>query len=279
MDNWLSVLVSSATVIGAVATLYPPAKDFFHKISSQNQKIPTTLPVPPIEQQTNRYQEILGQRHKRLREDILGLSLKEISNFYDFETTLYLKKYEEGVDELPNESIEKLVKVFFINPEYIQEGKNPIFRTFDIRDKQDDCRHYLEQDFKPCFLCSPNFTRHGCAYLVFWKEDKGYQRIISSEDKGYLRMIVADNVNSFYSSGRERTRIIYSLIYAMLDLNLNPDWLYIPFLNIGSDEWEKLSHDCWYSEKMGGYVGTVNNEAQDIFERWFKQVQEKRKNF
>lgn len=202
-----------------------------------------------------------------------------MSNFYGFETTSYLEKYEDGVDEFPNEFIEKLVKVFFINPEYIQEGINPIFRTFDIRDKQDDCRHYLEQDFNPCFLCSPNFTRHGCAYLVFWKEDKGYLRIISSEDKRYLRMIVAGNVNSFYSSGRKGTQIIYNLIYAMLDLNLNPDSLYIPFLNTGSDEWERLDHDCWYSEKIGGYVGTLNNEAQDIFERWFKQVQERRNNF
>lgn len=50
-------------------------------------------------------------------------------------------------------------------------------------------------------------------------------------------MIVADNVNSFYSSGGTGTQIIYNLIYAMLDLNLNPDSLYIPFLNIGSDEW------------------------------------------
>lgn len=104
MNNW-SVLALLSAVVSGVADLYLLGKEIFRSTSSRNQEVSDTPPVSPIEQQTERYQEILGQRHKDLRKNILGLSPKEMSNFYGFETTLYLEKYEDGVDEFPNESI------------------------------------------------------------------------------------------------------------------------------------------------------------------------------
>jgi len=273
MDNWLSALLSG---LGA---LYQPTKDLFHSISSRNQEVSTRLPAHPIEQQTEQhYQEILGQRHKDLREDILGLSLREMSNLYGLEKASYLKAYEDGADELPNEFIEKLVQIFFVSPEYIQEGINPVFRTFDNYNGRNDCLDYLEQNFKPYFLCSPSFEEDGYAYLVFWKEDKGYQRIISSDDKGYRRIIRADYISCFHSNNGGAISI-HNFIEAMLDLNLNPDWLYISFLNVSSDEWQKLSECRWYEQKLLGGSGEVNSKARDIFEKCFKKVQEERSNY
>ena len=167
--------------------------------------------------------------------------------------------------------------MFFVSPEFIQEGITPVFRTFDVFYEQNDCRYYLEQDFKPCFLCLPNFDEYGDAYLVFRKEDKGYRRIISSKDQGYRRMIAANNESGFDSMTGDGHGIS-KFINAMLDLNLSPDSLSISFLNVDSDEWEKLRNGCWYNKNMAGYMGSMNYKAQGIFESLFKKAQERRKN-
>lgn len=277
LDLTTAGVAAIAAIVSALIDLYQFGEKIFRNNLFRNSEVPTSPLVLINEQQTESYQKTLGKRHKALR-DILGLSLREISNLYGLEKTLELQAYENGLDELPSKFIEKLIQVFFVNPEFIQEGKEPIFRTFDIYYKQDDCRYYLEQDFNPCFLCIPNFDEYGYAYLVFWKEDKGYQRIISLKDKGYRRMIAAAYESGFDSLTGDGHGIS-KFINAMLDLNLSPDLLYISFLNIGSDEWEKLSNGCWYNKNMGGYVGSVNCKAQDIFESLFKNAQQKREKF
>ena len=49
----------------------------------------------------------------------MNTSLKEMSNVLELEEALDLEAYENGSDELPNKIIEKLVQVFFVNPEFI----------------------------------------------------------------------------------------------------------------------------------------------------------------
>ena len=210
------------------------------------------------EESVERYQVLLGRRHKFLREEILLLNPRQMSDFYGFEKVAYLEDYENGLDEFPTESIKRLVQVFFIRPEYLQESREPIFTSFDIISKREDSIRLLEQEFKPYFLCSPNFDKDGEAYLVFHKEDDGYSRMIKS-----------NTVGGFYSSGGGANNV-HTLILTMLNLDLNPDKLYIPFLNVKLDEWKKLETGCWYNKNMGGYVGAANNTARDIFEKWFK---------
>lgn len=240
-------------------------KDIFRNTSSRKQEVSNTLTIPLIEQQTERYQAALGRRHKFLRENVLHLNPRQISDFYGFEKVSYLEDCEAGLDELPTECIKRLVQVFFIRPEYLQENITPIFQSFDIISTRNDCRCLLEQEFNPYFLCSPNFNEDGFTYLVFWKEDEGYWRMIKS-----------NTVGGFYSSGGGAQNI-FNLIYAMLDLNLSSDWLHISCLNVGSFEWKNLEEGCWYNNKMSGYVRAANYKAQDIFESWFKKAQENRK--
>ncbi|NJM77540.1 MAG: hypothetical protein HC852_19380 [Acaryochloridaceae cyanobacterium RU_4_10] len=106
-----------------------------------------------------------------------------MSDFYEFEKVSYLENCESGRDEFLAKSIKKLEQVFFINSKYLQEGETSIFKPFNIG-SEEDCYSYLEQNFKPCFLCSPSFDQSGQAYLIFWKEDEGYYRIIQSNAMG-----------------------------------------------------------------------------------------------
>lgn len=253
------------SAVSAVTDLYQTGKEILRSISSRKQEVHNIPPIPIIEQQTERYQEILGKRHKFLRENILYLNPRQMSDFYGFEKVSYLEDCEAGLDEFPTESIKRLVQIFFIRPEYLQEGITPIFQSFDIISTRDDCRHFLEQEFKPYFLCSPTFEEDGYVYLVFCKQDEGYWRMIKS-----------NTVGSFYSSGGGAQNI-FNLIYAILDLNLNPDWLHISLLNVDPLEWEKLSKGCWYNKNMSGYAGAANYKARDIFKSWFNNAQESRR--
>ena len=90
-------------------------------------------------------------------------------------------------------------------------------------------------------------------------------------------MIAANNESGFDSMTGDGHGIS-KFINAMLDLNLSPDSLSISFLNVDSDEWEKLRNDCWYNKNMAGYMGSMNYKAQGIFESLFKKAQERRKN-
>lgn len=253
------------SAVSAVTDLYQTAKEIFCSISFRKQEVRTTPPIPILEQQIERYQEILGKRHKHLRENILHLNSRQMSDFYGFEKVSYLEDCEAGLDEFPTESIKRLVQVFFVRPEYLQEGITPIFQSFDIISTRDDCRRLLEQEFKPYFLCSPTFEENGYVYLVFWKQDEGYWRMIQS-----------NTVGSFYSSGGGAQNI-FNLIYSMLDLNLSPDWMNISFLNVDSSEWKELSKGCWYNKGMSRYLGAANHQAREIFESWFNNAQERRK--
>jgi hypothetical protein len=222
--------------------------------------------IYPQEQELERYQAALGKRHKHLRENFLKLNLREMSDFYGFIKVSDLEDYEAGLDEFPYESLKKLEDFFFVRPEYLQEGGDSIFRKFKIISDTEDCRYFLEQDFHPCFLCDPDFSKTGSAYLVFCKKEGKFWRKISSEAKG-----------GFFSSGGGRSNI-YNFIVPFLDkfidkrmiqyLNVS-SMIYrldVSFLNIQEEEWKSLNWGYWYLQ--GSYAGAANHEAEDIFKVW-----------
>jgi hypothetical protein len=217
-------------------------------------------------QEPERYQAALGKRHKHLRENFLKLNLREMSDFYGFTKVSDLEDYEAGLDEFPYESLKKLEDFFFVRPEYLEKGGDSIFRKFKIISNTDDCRYFLEQDFHPCFLCDPDFSKTGSAYLVFCKKEGKFWRKISSEAKG-----------GFFSSGGGRSNI-YNFIVPFLnkfidkkkiqclDVSSMIHRLDISFLNIQEEEWKSLNWGYWYLQ--GGYAEGANHEAEDIFKVW-----------
>lgn len=256
-------MIDWSTVSG-VADLYQLVKDIFRSTSSHNAQTSPMLTTPPPQEQVERYKTGLGRRCEFLRE-VLKLNPRQMADFCGFEKTDYLHDCEAGLDEFPTAAINKLVQVFFIRLEYLQEGKDHIFQDFDIVSTKKDCHRFLEQGFRPYFLCSPNFEEYGDAYLVFWKQDEGY-----------WRMITSNYVGNFYSSGGGANNI-YNLIDSMLDLHIRPSWSNISFLNVCPEEWDLLEKGCWYNKEMRGYVGAANYQARDIFESWFEKAQETRK--
>lgn len=256
MENWsaLTAIINASRFI----------IEIFEKLSSSSPEktippTPVSLPVQERQEQVEPYQIGLGRRHRDLREKILQLNLREMANFYDFEEVEKLEKCEAGSEEFPTRAIKKLEKIFFVNPKYLQDGENLIFQSFTSYPR-DDCRRFLEQGFYPYFLCAPSFQKNGLAYLVFWKEDKGCRRMIRSY-----------TLDSFYSGGSANS--ICSLINSMLDLNIDLYRSNISYLNVSEEEWEKLSDLSWYNKGILGCRGTANNEAREIYERWFEAAQ------
>jgi hypothetical protein len=255
MENWSAV---SGIISGSI-DLFHFVKEHIPRTSSPEKKVLPALISPPVQDEqepVEKYQVQLGRRHKYLREDILDLDRREMANFYGFKKAEQLEDCEAGLDEFPTEAMKKLEEIFFINPKYLQKGENLIFQSF-ISYPRDDCRRFLEQGFYPYFLCAPSFQKDGLAYLVFWKEDKGYRRMIRSCTE-----------DSFYSGGSANS--ICSLIYSMLDLNVDLYRSNISYLNVSEEEWEKLSNLSWYNKGILGCRGNANNEARKIYEGWFE---------
>jgi hypothetical protein len=264
LSDWSAV---SGVISGSI-DLYHLIKEHIPRTSSSEKEVPPTLvssPVQEEQEQIEPYRTQLGRRHKSLRENILQLNPREMASFYDFEETEKLEKCEAGLEEFPTKAIKKLEDFFFVNPKYLQEEKKPIFQNFRISCTRADCRRLLEQSFHPYFLCSPRFNYDGFAYLVFWKEEGGYWRMVRS-----------DVPCGFRSNGGGANNI-YQLIYSMLDLDVDPRWSNFLCLDVSQEEWSNLNKGCWYNKGMRrGYGGTANNEAREIYERWFGEFQAKR---
>jgi hypothetical protein len=249
--------------ISIASFVYQVGKDVWQGVSSRKNEAAITSTIPSTEKESDSYQVILGKRHKYLREEVLQLNPRQMSNFYGFEKVSYLEDCEAGLDEFPTESIKRLEETFFISPEYLQEGSPFIFKSFDIIGTKDTLR-FLEEGFDPHFLCSPTFEEDGEAFIVFQKEDLGYWRMIKS-----------NTICGFYSSGGGLNNIL-NLINAMLELDLARTWSNILFMNVRMDEWGKLCSLCWYQKGRLGYSSdkTRNIKARNIFEPVLKSHEE-----
>jgi hypothetical protein len=195
-----------------------------------------------------------------LREKILQLKLREMADFYGFEKVKQLEECEAGLDEFPTKAIERLEEFFFVSPKYLQEGKTPIFQSFF----SDDCQRFVNEGFRPYFLCGPSFQedqKDGLAYLVFCKEEGGYWRMIRS------------NVHAgFYSQGGGG-----HIIKALIDSMLDPDMSFLRpktlCQDVSAEEWGKLCNGRWYDKGMDEYYRFANHKATDIFEYRFLRAQ------
>lgn len=250
MFNWKT--------ISGLATLYRLIKEIRQDSHTPTQKSPIVLTAENIDggdssNISERYQVALGRHHKFLREEILDLNPREMSDFYGFEKVSFLEDCESGIDEFPTNSINRLINTFFIETQYLQKGKHNIFQKFEIISSRKDCKRFLEDGFCPTFLCDPDFQNTGFIYLTFNKKEGNVWRSISS-----------NTVGSFHSSGGGANNI-YNFIYAMLDIDYDK---YISFVNVSKKEWDKLRDASWYGKGMFGYFGMANHQASDMFDEW-----------
>lgn len=234
----------------------------------------TELPKQ-IEEKPERYQKILGRRHKFLRERILGIEKRQMSDFYGFERTSQLEDCEDGVDEFPTESMDRLSQVFFINPDYLKNesdtNHHQMFTTFVINASKKPLLEFLQKGFVPYFVCSPTFDDekshdYRMAYLMFCKNDDGYWRMIRS------------NYECDFSSDVDSGMNIWNLIYAMQDLSVNLKADDVIFIKSSQEQWEKFnSRDCcWYDKSLEHPSYNNADNEKDLFnKKWLavKQLQ------
>jgi hypothetical protein len=167
--------------------------------------------------------------------------------------------------------MQRLVQVFFVSPKYLQEGEenSPIFQTFRFNYDKDICRRFLEENFKPVFLCRPDFrdSEMRPAYLVFTKWDDGYWRSAQSID------YTCFHSNYEYHNGLNHLNAFISTLLDRNMRNFTPSCF-----DIEQKEWETLQHSCWYNKGMREYPKFLGYHAWDILECAYKELYQQRYN-
>jgi hypothetical protein len=212
---------------------------------------------------SSRYQVELGKRHKQLRESILKVNLRRMAKFYGFTKVSELVAYERGEDEFPVASIAKLRDFFFVSRDYLDEGSEYVFDSFDNVCSKHDCIKFLQNGFSPYILTCPADRDQLHAYVVFQKEEQGFDRIIVSDADGY-----------FASRGGGKGNLTH-LIEAMRDLKL-PVAHHVPILKVAAKTWEALDNKTFYMPGMSGFRGP-DDTARRVFDEWRLEVYAKKR--
>lgn len=200
----------------------------------------------------------LGKRHKYLREKILELNERKMADFYGYDSTLELDKYERGEEEFPKESIEKLKETFFVNEKFLEDRNETIFRRFNIY--SDEVKKLLQDGFKPFFLCKEIDNRQDLkTYPVFHKQEDNYSRIVVSNLTG-----------SFQSTGGGYNNIA-QIIKQMLCRRMR-SWDAL-ILHVNNQTWQELEQGTFYSKH--GYFGYRDDVCKDIFDEWFTVLEDR----
>lgn len=202
------------------------------------------------------YQMKVGKKHKWLRESVLKLTLRQMTRFYGLDEVSKLESYENGEVELPIGMIEKLECFFFINSDVIDGDKPYIFKSFHL--SQPSIHDLFEQGFLPKIACCPYDRGDLLCFVVMYKEEDGFTRIISS-----------DLVGSFKSSGGGRMNIQY-LIEELIAKNI-PDYE-VSVLTATTEDWKRLQTNCYYDTDLFHRLGAVDQECMNIFSQWYDET-------
>ena len=209
-------------------------------------------------QKEDSYAELLGKRHKHLRENYLELNPRKMADFYGYEKVAELETYEDGKDEFPLESIAKLEQTFFINSKYLEEGDPVIFQPFRLC--HDEVRKLLQEGFSPCFLCYNTEPYHLYTYPVFYKQEENYSRTV-----------VANLLSDFNSGGGGRKNI--EIIRTEM-VKQGMEYLDASIVKVNESTWKALDKGRFYSKYMYFGLG-IDEDCCDIFEEWYRQEEYK----
>jgi TIR domain len=209
-----------------------------------------------------RYSIELGKRHRHLRDKILQLNSRRMSDFYGFEKVAQLESCESGTDEFPTAAIKKLREFFFVSRDYLQGESNEIFDSFDNTCSADDCKKLLAESFQPYLLCQIEDRKNLWCWPVLHKEEEGHDRIVTAEAYGY-----------FASGGGGKMNIMH-FIEAIHHHGLKP--YQVPVLRADRKTWTELETRVFYRKGMHGLRGQ-DGEGQDCFIAWFEEFTRQQK--
>lgn len=206
------------------------------------------------------YSKTVGSRLKWLREKVLDLSLREMSELLSIETISTLEHYESGEEEYPLRLIKKIEEFFRINPKYIESGEGSIFLHYVL--SQESVSSFLNAGYTPILACCPSEQGDLFCYQVFKKVTNGYTQIA-----------FADRYGSFSSNGGGKINIGY-LINALLDARCSASSVRI--LKVSQEEWNNIAEGSYYSKNPFLRLGSADWQCMDIFDSWFDEYAKSR---
>jgi hypothetical protein len=120
------------------------------------------------------YAQIVGERHRRLRDDILGYSLREFASFYKLSSVTQLEQWEQGEAEIPLKHIRRLERYFAVASGYLESRSE---EAFDWRDARcsDDYEKLMRVGYAPYLLHAPPAVGGYC-WICFHKEHPEFPR-------------------------------------------------------------------------------------------------------
>jgi hypothetical protein len=196
----------------------------------------------------------IGKQHRILRKNVLGLTIREMADFYGLEKASVLESYEMGTEELPRKYVELLNSFFFINTEYLDKGNSHIFKTIYVFGEQ--LRVLLSEGFNIFFLVKTKPREGLYTYPILHKVENRYSRVISL------------NLSSFHSEGGGRynvENIIRELIKQRIDKYK------VPIIQVSEPTWNTLEADTFYCKNPLS-LGSSDFECQDIFDKWYSDL-------
>jgi len=201
-----------------------------------------------------------GKRIHYVRDQLLGMSKRQMCELLKLSGVSQLERYESGIEELPIAKSRVFESTFGVNPDYMDGRSNNVFEYFHLC--SDRVKHYLSQGYKPVIVCNPCERSDLFCRITFERFDEAFPKIH-----------VGDLLCSFASSGGGRLNI-HILIDAMLDAGLSARDARI--LRVTDTAWAYLVSGRYHINTLQRADRCSDWECQEIWLQWFTESQENR---
>lgn len=218
-------------------------------------------PTPPVQasQTASTYAQEVGGRVRFIRESLLGFSMRQMCEKLGIESVTQLEKYEAGTEEIPIHITRQIEQEYDVDPAYLDGKTSAVFRRFATN--KDTMIEYLRRGFTPVITTIPRplgVTEKLYSYITFEKPEIDF-----------TRHAVGMLLCSFSSQGGGRGNL-HELIYAMLDLDMNPFSVWVVEATWYS--WEAIENGTYSSETSARIGRKADLDCQDIWAEWCERV-------
>ncbi|OOE54560.1 hypothetical protein [Salinivibrio kushneri] len=207
---------------------------------------------------SKRYAGVVGARHKKLREDILGISIREMALFYGLHTVSELVDYEEGSKELPQWLIADAIEFFSLRSDFFDVENTQVFTYFGS--SQSVFETFIDNGYRPIIACEPYLNEDRLCRFVFFKTERNVKRIVLSSALG-----------SFNSSSGGGRGLILDLIKATRAKGLTPESVRV--VKTIDTEWNDMQYGRFYDNQLFSRFGVIDRENTGIYLNWFFELE------
>lgn len=201
-----------------------------------------------------------GKRIHYVRDQLLGMSKRQMCELLKLSSVSQLERYESGIEELPLAKTRVFESTFCVNPDYMDGRSSSVFEYFHLC--ADEVKHYLSQGYKPVIVCNPCERGDLFCHITFERFDEAFPKVR-----------VGDLLCSFASSGGGRLNI-HILIDAMLEAGLSA--YDVSVVRVSDTAWAYLESGRYHINTSQRAARCRDWECQEIWFQWFTDSQESR---